>query len=106
MVIVLTALFTFLLATIPSSVLAEMSVEPIKGMNYNANASLAENLKILVGKKVNITLESGKTFTGIVKTIGTHLVHVEKLEGKEYYDALIRIENIAAIDARFREPKR
>lgn len=105
MMIIMAVLVSFSLITFPSAVKAEMKVEPIKGMNYNANASLAENLKTFTGKKVNVTLNSGENFTGTVKTVGTHLVHLEKLEGKEYYDALIRIDDIAAVDARFREPK-
>lgn len=78
-------------------------VVPIKGINYNINASMVDNLKSLTGKKVNITLNSGKTFGGIVKKVGDHLVHLEKINGKDYFDALIVIEDISAIDAKFRE---
>jgi len=84
--------------------LSSVDAKEVKGMAYNANASMADNLKTMVGKPVNITLQSGATFSGILKTVGTHLVHLEKLSGKEYYDALIRLEDISAIDARFREP--
>jgi len=78
-------------------------VVPIKGISYNVNASLTDNLKSFTGKKVNITLNSGKTFGGIVKKVGDQLVHLEKINGKDYFDALIRIEDISALDARFRE---
>ena len=67
---------------------------------------MRQNLKSFVGKKINVTLGSGKTFTGIVKTVGKKLVHLEKLEGKEYYDALIKIDDIVALDARFRRHRR
>ena len=49
-----------------------------------------------------MTAVSGKTLTGVVKEVGNHLIHLEKLSGKEYFDALIRIENISAIETRFR----
>jgi hypothetical protein len=55
---------------------------------------------------VTVSIVSGKTLTGVVKKVGIHLVHLEKLEGKDYFDALIRIENISAIEARFRNYKR
>ena len=71
-------------------------------ISYNVNSSLAENLKSFLGKKVDITLDSGKTFAGFVKEVGNQLVHLEKLDSKDYFDALIQIENISAIDTRFR----
>jgi hypothetical protein len=43
---------------------------------------------------------------GVVKEVGDHLVHLEKLDGKEYFDALIRVESINAMDARFRDVQR
>jgi small nuclear ribonucleoprotein (snRNP)-like protein len=78
----------------------------IEGVSYNVNGSLQDNLKSLIGKKVYLTLGSGKTFTGIIKEVGDHFVHVEKLDGKEYFEALIRIENICAVEAQFWEIQR
>lgn len=102
MIITLAVLISFSFVLLPASVDAKS--KPIKGMNYNANTSLAQNLKMLTGKTVRIALSSGQTFTGTIKAVGNNLVHLEKLVGKEYYDALIRLEKIQAIDARFRNP--
>ena len=85
---------------------AQPQLQNIPGVSYNVNASLADNLKAFVGKKVYVTLDSGKVFTGQVKAVGAQLVHVQELEGKEYFDALIPIQHIAAIDTRFRQLKR
>jgi small nuclear ribonucleoprotein (snRNP)-like protein len=85
---------------------AENKIATIEGIGYNVNSSMTDNLKALTGKVVYISLDSGKTYTGIVKAVGDHLVHVEKLEGKEYFDALISIQNIRAIDTRFRDFQR
>jgi small nuclear ribonucleoprotein (snRNP)-like protein len=71
-------------------------------IKYLVNASIADNLKSLLGKQVYVTLDSGKTFAGFVKEVGNHLLHLEKLQDKDYFDALIKIENISAIDTRFR----
>jgi small nuclear ribonucleoprotein (snRNP)-like protein len=97
-------LFSAALLTFPLHVKAGPEAVTIKGMSYNVNSSMADNLKAFMGKKVYVTLDSGKTFSGFVKSVGNHLIHLEKLDGKEYFDALIRIENISAIDARFRTP--
>lgn len=84
---------------------AEAGVVPIEGMQYNVNASIEENLKSLTGKRVYVTLDSGKTFNGNVKEVGNHLLWLEKLDGKDFFDALIRINTITAIDAKFRDMK-
>jgi small nuclear ribonucleoprotein (snRNP)-like protein len=73
-----------------------------ESVSYNVNASMQDNLKSLAGKRVYVTLDSGNTMTGTVKEVGNHLLHLEKLDGKEYFDALIRIDSISAIDTRFR----
>jgi hypothetical protein len=52
-----------------------------------------------------IHLRSEKFFQRYVKALGDHLIHVEKLSGKDFYDALIRIEDIAAVEAKFRDLK-
>ncbi len=91
---------------LPTEAEAKSKVVAIEGISYNVNSSLADNLKSLIGKKVYVTLDSGKTFAGSVKEVGNHLMHLEKLDGKDYFDALIRIENISAIDTRFRDFKR
>ena len=85
---------------------AGAKVVAIEGISYNVNSSLADNLKSLIGKKVYVTLDSGKTFSGFVKEVGNHLMHLEKLGGKDHFDALLRIENISAIDTRFRNIQR
>lgn len=89
--------------TLPAGAAAAAQVTAVEGMMYNVGASLQDNLKSLVGKKVYVTLDSGKTFAGFVKEVGNNFVHLEKLDGKDFFDALIRIEDISAIDAKFRD---
>jgi small nuclear ribonucleoprotein (snRNP)-like protein len=104
--IAIAVLFSTVLFTLPKDVTANSKVVAIEGMSYSVNSSLADNLKSLVGKKVSVTIVSGKTLSGFVKEVGMHLIHLEKLEGKDYFDALIRIENISAIEAMFRNYQR
>lgn len=92
--------------TVPSEAEAKAEVTAIEGMKYHVGASLQDNLKSLVGKKVYVTLNSGKAFAGFVKEVGNHFVHLEKLDGKEFFDALIRIEDISAIDTKFSDVQR
>jgi hypothetical protein len=104
--IMLALVFFVAVLTIPATAVAAAKVTTIEGMGYNVGASLQDNLKSLVGKKVYVTLDSGKTFAGIVKEVGNSFVHLEKLDGKDFFDALIRIEDISAVDAKFRDFQR
>jgi small nuclear ribonucleoprotein (snRNP)-like protein len=104
--ITIAILFLVVFFALPAQVEAKSKVVAIEGMSYNVNASLEDNLKSLVGKKVLVTCVSGTTFSGFVKKVGNHLIHLEKLGGKEYFDALIRIENICAVEAQFWEIQR
>ena len=102
----LTILFYVTILMLPTEAVAKPKVVAIEGISYNVNSSLADNLKSLIGKKVYVTLDSGKTVAGFVKEVGNHLMHLEKLEGKDFFDALLRIENISAINTRFRSIQR
>lgn len=104
--LVLAILLNVTIVMLPAEAEAKKNTVAIEGVNYNVNASLADNLKSLIGKKVYVTLDSGKTFAGFVKEVGNHLIHLEKLDGKDYFDALLRIENISAIDTKFRDIQR
>jgi hypothetical protein len=77
----------------------------VEGATFDTALSLADNLKSYTGKMVIVHLKTGSTLQGNVKSVGKDLVHLEKLAGKEYFDALIRIEEIGAVEARFREVK-
>lgn len=58
-------------------------------MRYNTNTSIHDNLLVLMDKRVTLTLDDGIVITGIVKSVGDNLVHLKKIDRKEYYDALI-----------------
>jgi hypothetical protein len=69
---------------------------------FSTEASMASNLKNLAGKRVTVYLKGGTPLTGSVKATGDHLVHLEKLDGKDFFDALVLIDQIGAIDTRAR----
>ena len=79
------------------------TVTESKESRFVVSASLNDNLEIFAGKDVHVHLRSGKTFQGNVKSIGNIFVHIEKLAGRDFFDALIRIEDISAIEAKFRD---
>lgn len=78
----------------------------LEGIKFETGASMADNIKTFTGKDVVVHLKSGKTVQGYVKSVSNTLLHVEKLAGgRDFYDALIRVEDISAIEAKFRDLK-
>jgi len=67
-----------------------------------ASAGIADILKDRIGKRTIIRTQSGEDIEGTVVTVGNSVVHVEKLAGKEFYDAVINIDRISAVIIRVR----
>ena len=55
-----------------------------------------------VGKQVTLKLDSGEELGGVVRTVGEHVVHIEKISGKEFFDAIVDLDEVAAVILRVR----
>jgi len=76
---------------------------PPHKVKFDVNLSLREMLSKLQGREVVVYLDGGNTLQGYIEAVGSRLVHLTHLAGgKDYYDALIRIETINAIEVRAR----
>ena len=64
--------------------------------------TIGSTLERYKGKKVELKLESGDVIKGTVAKVSQHIVHIEKLSGKDFYDAVVRIEGINAVIFRAR----
>lgn len=61
---------------------------------------MKEALMEFTGKRVSVTLDSGTAYEGILTKVGDHLIHISRLTGKEYFDAMIRIDKVNALVVR------
>lgn len=77
----------------------------LEGAKFDTASSFDDNLKTYVGKDIIVHLESGKTLQGYVKSVQNDLLHLEKLAGRDFYDALIRIDDISVLEVKFRDMK-
>jgi hypothetical protein len=68
----------------------------------NVSIPLAENLSGLKGKTVTVTLSSGQSISGVVKDVKNGLLHLEKLSQKDFFDAVIVMDKISAVEVRVR----
>ncbi len=66
----------------------------------NAADTMQKNLEQRVGEKVELVMNSGQSLKGTLKAVGAGGVHLTALEGKEYYDALVRLDQVGAIVVR------
>ena len=70
-------------------------------LQVNADA-IKLNLENLSGKRVRLRLVSGQDLDGTVKNVGAAAVHLERLTGQEFFDAVVRLDQIAAVIVRVR----
>jgi hypothetical protein len=82
-----------------------LPVQAQKFKGFDAADDLLDALAKLKNSKqrVEISLRSGKTYSGFVGDVAVNFVIVTELASKEFYDALVRIEDISAVEARVRE---
>jgi small nuclear ribonucleoprotein (snRNP)-like protein len=97
--ILMTLLMVNLLVTLQT---AQAVAGPKEFTQLNAAIALADNLIALQGKTVAVSLSSGQTVMGVVKEVQNNLLYLEKLNQKEFYDALIRVDQIIAIEVKAR----
>lgn len=71
-------------------------------VEYNLDMSFEDNLKMFKGRQVYLTLSSGQVLAGKLKDMKGGLVHLEKISQRDFFDALIRVDTIYAMDAQFR----
>lgn len=68
-----------------------------------AGATKREVLSEYTGKRVVLRLESGDEIEGTVTMVGNSPLHLTKLSGREFYDAVVSIDKISAIRMRVRD---
>ena len=70
-------------------------------MEINADA-IKVNLERQVGKRVKLRLVSGQDVEGTVVAVGTAGAHLARLAGMDFFDGVVRLEQIAAVIVRVR----
>lgn len=72
----------------------------------NLDQSFADNLKNYQGQFVVIHLTSGQVLKGFVKQIKNVFLHLEKVAERNYFDAMISLNSICAIEVQVRGLKK
>jgi len=93
---------TLLAALLSAGMLLPTSAAFAQPPQFNPVFSVADNLAALKGRTATVHLASGQSITGVVKDLGDHMLHIERISQREFFDALIRIDSIVAVEARVR----
>jgi len=74
-------------------------------MEFNPAFSVADTLRQLQGEKLRaeLQLRGGHVLSGAVSAVGEHFVVLGSLASRDFYDAVVRIEDISAIVAHLRK---
>ena len=59
--------------------------------------AIDQGLKSLIGKGVTLRLRGGEEMSGVLEAVGPTAVRLGQLTGKEFFSAIIRIEEIAGV---------
>lgn len=74
-----------------------------KKMVVEAQDSMASVLKKLEGKTVRIRLAGGADeVVGKLESVGKELAHLSSLQGREFFDAFVRVDQVAAVAVQVR----
>lgn len=93
----------FLMAVLVTPTLAgNPQTQPVKITDYN-NFSIAGVLEENIGKKIEVTLSSGATFSGKLVGVGAQAIHLGELSGREFFDAAIEKSAIVAVVLRAKD---
>ena len=74
-------------------------------MEFNATFSMQDTLRQAEAEKIKVALRlrSGDTLTGLVGSVADHHLVLTHLVGREFFDALVRIDDISVIEVQVRK---
>jgi hypothetical protein len=72
-------------------------------LTVQGSQAMRENLQKKVGAKVTLQLSGGQELSGKVAEVGENVEHLSELTGKEFYDAVVRVDHISALVVRVRD---
>ena len=63
----------------------------------SASATVKDVLSENINKRVIVRMDTGDTLEGTVSKVGDSLVHLSKISGRDFYDAVVRMDKISAV---------
>lgn len=92
----------FMIALVISLAFVQLAVAEEKKMEINTSFSVKQILSSFTGQRVALKTDAGETIEGTVTAVGDHVVHISKISGKDFYDAVVVIDRINSVVFRAR----
>ncbi len=73
------------------------------GFRLKPGATMRDILTDQVGKRAAVRIDSGEEIEGTITNVGDGLVQISKLTGKDFFDAVVRIDRISSVRMRVRD---
>lgn len=67
-----------------------------------SNDTVRTVLERQVGKRVSVVLTTGPELGGVVTSVGDKVVHLSELTGREFFDAVVNLDQVGAVVIRTR----
>ncbi len=94
------ALLLCVLGGVGGAVSSAFADEP--GVDLNSPEAIRHTLEQQTGKRVKLKLQSGQELEGKISKVGSNVVVVSELSGMEFFDATVRVDQVAAVILRVR----
>jgi hypothetical protein len=97
--------FPVVLAIIGLAFGSGMALAQEEKFEFHPSATLNEILQKYVGKDVYLLLSSGRELHGRLEKAGANVVHLSKISGRDFYDAVVQTNQIEGFEFRARSGK-
>ena len=81
------------MAVYAPNVFADEQKYEMKSAATTVKDVLSEN----INKRVIVRMDTGDALEGTVSKVGDSLVHLSKISGRDFYDAVVRMDKISAV---------
>jgi len=74
----------------------------VNDLDLNSPESIRINLEKITGERVTVSLIGGGELQGVVSKVGAQALYLKELTGREFFDAIIRLDHISAVAVKMR----
>jgi len=74
----------------------------VNDLDLNSPEAIRVNLERFLGERITINLIGGGELQGVVSKVGVTTLYITELTGKEFFDAVVRLDHISAVTVKMR----
>ena len=79
-----------------------MSSLNVNDLDLNSPESIRINLERFTGERITVSLSGGGDLQGVVSKVGVTTLYITELTGREFFDAIVRLDHISAVVVKMR----